>query len=192
MQNLRASDLRQHAYCPRVAFYRATMPGAGPPETVKMQVGREEEDRIARLEARRKLRRYKLSEGVRRYRVPLASARLGVSGICDLVIESPAGVYPVDFKRTTGGVARGHKLQLTAYAMAIEEASGKAVERGFVYLLPTEDAAAVPMDTELREAAAAAARAIREALEAETLPPPTNVRARCQDCEFRNFCNDVF
>lgn len=188
---LRASDLRQHAYCPRVAYYKRALPGAGPPETFKMSRGRVEEDRLARLEQRRKLRRFRLAEGSRRFAVWLETRALGAAGICDLVIDSPVGLFPVDFKMTEGGVAPGHKLQLVVYALALEEQTGRAVEQGFIYLLPAEDVVVVNFDRSLREQATATCASIRAALDVEELPPPAMLRSKCVQCEFRNLCNDV-
>jgi len=188
---LRASDLRQYAYCPRIAYYKHVLPGLGPPETFKMLHGRVEEDRLARLEARRKLRRYRLGEGVRRFGEWIACASLGLAGICDLVIESPIGIFPVEFKMTEGGVAPGHRLQLAAYAMALEERHERPVQRGFVYLIPPEDVVVVQIDEALRKAVRSAARDIRAAVEGECLPPPTRLRSKCRQCEYLNLCNDV-
>ena len=33
---------------------------------------------------------------------------------------------------------------------------------------------------------------IHDRIEKEEMPPPTPVRNRCTDCEYRNFCGDVF
>jgi len=33
---------------------------------------------------------------------------------------------------------------------------------------------------------------MRTMIEEEILPPATDVRRRCEDCEFRNYCGDVF
>jgi CRISPR/Cas system-associated exonuclease Cas4 (RecB family) len=34
--------------------------------------------------------------------------------------------------------------------------------------------------------------AMRAMIEEGLLPEPTEVRSRCTDCEFRNYCGDVF
>ena len=33
---------------------------------------------------------------------------------------------------------------------------------------------------------------IRRMIEREQMPPPTPVRNRCTDCEYRNYCGDIF
>jgi CRISPR/Cas system-associated exonuclease Cas4 (RecB family) len=33
---------------------------------------------------------------------------------------------------------------------------------------------------------------MREMIREELLPSPTPVRARCAECEFRNYCGDIF
>ena len=79
MNELRASDLRQYLYCPRVVYFSLVVP-VDRVETFKMSAGRDAEREHARLERRRSLARYGLADGIRRYDVPVVCAKLGVSG----------------------------------------------------------------------------------------------------------------
>src|SRR5579885_3401204 len=98
---LRVNDLKQYEYCPRIVFYNTVMP-VDRKVTVKMERGEEEELRLDALEKRRNLRRYQLGSGQRHFHVWLDSPLLGLSGKLDLLIESPKGYFPVDFKYTRG------------------------------------------------------------------------------------------
>jgi CRISPR-associated exonuclease Cas4 len=51
---LTVTDIRQHVYCPRVPYYRYTLP-LERPVTAKMDLGKEEHESTSAKEARRTL-----------------------------------------------------------------------------------------------------------------------------------------
>jgi CRISPR-associated exonuclease Cas4 len=191
MIELRASDLRQYLYCPRVVYFSLVVP-VDRVETFKMAEGRDAEREHARLERRRSLARYGLDDGIRRYDVRVLCAKLGVSGIVDEVVHGSEGPVPIEVKRTEGGVALGHKVQLAVYGMALEEESGQSVPRGFVHLLPTKRTCAIAIDDKLRSAATDVTRRIRAMLASQDIPPAADRPAKCDGCELRCFCNDIY
>jgi CRISPR-associated exonuclease Cas4 len=191
MLPLRVNDLKQYEYCPRVVFYNTVMP-VERKATIKMERGKTEEFRVDALERRRSLRRYKLGSGERRFNVWLESARLGLSGRLDLLIVSSAGYFPVDFKYSRGRPHRNHVFQLAGYALLVEEAFGAMVDTGFIYLLPLQEAVAIKLTDQIKREAVGRLAAMRAMIKEGLLPEPTEVRSRCTDCEFRNYCGDVF
>jgi CRISPR-associated exonuclease Cas4 len=188
---LRVNDLKQFAYCPRIVFYQYTMPVQRKP-TFKMEHGKAVETIIERLESRRQLREYGLAEGTRKFQVWLSSQRLGLSGRLDLMITTAQGVFPVDFKDTLDRVHHNHHVQLCAYALLIEDVLVQPVPAGFVYRVPRNDVVVVEITAELRQETHQHIEAIRQMIGEERMPPPTARRARCTDCEYRNYCGDVF
>jgi CRISPR-associated exonuclease Cas4 len=203
---LTVSDVKQYPYCPRIVYYSYLLPLRARPTTYKMREGQRAHERLEELEERRSLRAYGLASGVRHFDVALTSERLGLSGRLDMVIEtSPAPgqrssheVIPVDFKNTEGtapgtrsGVGLNHKYQLTAYALLVEEVWKRPVRRGFIYVALEKRAVEVRITANMRGWVRKALREIRAMLATETKPPATRVRARCKDCEFRNYCDDV-
>jgi CRISPR-associated exonuclease Cas4 len=188
---LRASDLRQFLYCPRVVYFSHVVPIARV-ETFKMKAGRQAELQHARLERRRSLRRYGLEDGERQYSVALRCDTLGVSGIVDEVVYGPQAPVPIDVKMTEGGAAMGHKVQLAVYAMALEEQAGCPVARGFIHLVPKNRVVAIPIDERLRAITVDIARRIRLLIATEAFPSPADRPAKCDGCELRCFCNDVY
>ncbi len=188
---LRVNDLKQYEYCPRIVFYNTVMP-LDRKVTFKMQRGTEAEFQLDALEKRRSLRRYKLSEGERRFHVWLHSERLGLSGKMDLLIASQQGYFPVDFKYTRGRPHRNHISQLAGYSVLVEEQYRTEVETGFIYLAPVGELVAIKITRELKQEVSERLATIREMVREELLPPPTPVRARCAECEFRNYCGDIF
>jgi CRISPR-associated exonuclease Cas4 len=188
---LRVNDLKQFEYCPRIVFYNTVMP-LDRKVTVKMQRGSDAEFRLDALEKRRSLQQYKLAGGERRFHVWLHSERLGLSGKMDLLIVSQQGYFPVDFKYTRGRPRRNHISQLAGYAVLVEDHFQTHVETGFIYLAPIGELVAVKLTPELKQEVPRRLAEIRSMIKDEILPGPTAVRARCAECEFRNYCGDIF
>lgn len=189
---LEVTDLKQFAYCPRVVYYRYCMPLLHP-MTHKMQSGVEAHDKAAVDEQRRSLRAYGLDEGERQFDVALVSQRLGLSGRIDLVILPGNGeAMPVDYKLSRHGSADHFKLQLAAYAELLEENWPVTVHTGWLYLIPERRAERIPLTGRLRNRVKTQVAEIRQMIDVQAMPEATDQRARCVDCEFRRFCNDVF
>ncbi len=189
---LRVTDLKQFAYCPRIVYYSYCLPLIRP-TTYKMEAGVEAHDKAPSDEARRSLRAYGLDEGERRFDVALTSERLGLSGRIDMVIVlGQQEAIPVDYKLSRHGEARHYHQQLAAYAELIEENWQISVRRGFLYLLPERRAEEIKLSSRLRAGLRSQVAAMRRMIDNQQMPEPTEARARCVNCEFRRFCNDLF
>jgi CRISPR-associated exonuclease Cas4 len=191
MIDLRVNDLKQFAYCQRIVFYQYVMP-VDKKATFKMEEGKRAEEVIDKLEQRRSLRKYHLTEGRRHFHLWLRSERLGLAGKVDLLIESPQGLLPIDFKYTTGRPQKNHLSQLCGYALLVEEAFEREVTHGVIYLIPREEAVEFALTPEQKEETRRLLEAMRDMISAERMPDPTPVRARCAECEYRNYCSDIF
>ncbi len=190
MIELRVADLKQVAYCPRIVFYEYVMP-VEKKATYKMEEGKKTEEVIARLEKRRSFRRYGLADGARHFGLRLYSEDLGLSGMIDLLIETEAELFPVDFKNTAGGPQRNHYLQLAGYALLAEDQLKKPANVGYIYATLRDRVWRVELPGALKAEAAQRLAAIRDMILSESLPPATPVRRRCEECEFLNYCGDV-
>jgi CRISPR-associated exonuclease Cas4 len=188
---LRVNDLKQFEYCPRIVFYNTVMP-LERKTTVKMERGKDEEFRLDALEKRRTLRRYELGSGERRFHVWLESPTLGLSGKLDLLIVSNKGYFPVDFKYTRGRPHRNHVIQLAGYGLLVEEKFRTRVDTAFIYLTPVQQVISIGLTGQLKEEVRQRLSEMRTMIHDEILPPATPVRGRCEECEFRNYCGDVF
>jgi CRISPR-associated exonuclease Cas4 len=126
--------------------------------------------------------------------VAVRSPRWGLRGLVDLVIwvdePAPGEVIPVDFKLSFKS-GEHVQLQLMAYGLMLEEASGRPARRGFLYEIPLRKAIEVPFTPVLRSKVEEALQEMKTMLESEKMPQPTSQRMRCLGCEFRRFCNDV-
>lgn len=190
------TDLKQWTYCARVVYYRYCLPDIRP-VTALMQAGiRSHYDEQAR-EERRSLRAYGLSAGERAFDLPLRSTRYGLSGRLDLAIAVPsreaegAEAMVVEYKDSEE-VRKPHVLlQLTAYALMLEEAWGLPVRRGFLYSIPLRRAEAITFTARARTKVIETAAQIEASVRGEHIPAPPRSRRPCISCEFRRFCNDV-
>ena len=190
-ERLTVSDVRQFVYCPRIVYYRQCL-GLHPAPTYKMVEGRLEHERTEDLEHRRSLRAYGLSDGERVFNVRLNSDRLGLSGLLDMAIVRRAEVIPVEFKNTEHRLQLNHKYQLAAYALLAEERWARPVRRCFVYLIPRKEAIAVAITPGARRYTRRLLNAMQTLLARQAMPAATRQRERCQECEYRRFCNDVW
>jgi CRISPR-associated exonuclease Cas4 len=185
------TDLKQWVYCPRIVYYRQVMPGAGKP-TFKMEEARNAQDLIERLELRRGLREYGLDSAQRRFGLWLTDENLDLAGKVDLVLESEQSAAVVDFKLTSGEPGENHQFQLAGYSMLVESSLKKPAQVGFVYRIPDNRLYTIPIDEGLRQRVRDALRRIAEIRERQVFPGPTPIRARCAECEYANYCSDVW
>lgn len=165
-----------------------------------------------RLEERRTFHQYGIDACNKRFQTLLTSETLGLAGRIDCLIEltrvsaeeAAAGVRPpnwndreplfapVEYKWTHSADQRQNNLQLAAYAIILEELTNSVVPFGFIVLLPEERAVRVSLDSGIRRIVERTLVEVREGLAAPELPPPTPHQGKCQSCEFRRFCNDVW
>ena len=178
-------------------YYHHCLPDVRP-VTYKMEAGVEAGKSEEVREERRSLRPYRLRRGERHTDVYLSSERWGLRGRTDLVIDTddnPSGereMIPVDFKLSPGRMGLNLRLQLIGYGVMIEEQWGVPCRRGFVYFIPTRKAVEVPFTPDLQSRLEQALAGMRDIALKELMPPPTRHRARCEICEFRRFCNDIW
>jgi len=192
--HLTVSDLRQHDYCARIVYFTHCVGlGRRRPTTYKMQEGLLAHEQVTWLEERRTLHSYGLTEGERHFDVRLNSSTLELSGWLDMLIVTPTEAIPVEYKNSTyDEVGSNHLTQLAAYALMIEEQWGVEVKRAFVHFIPTKTSHEVELPAILKESVLKRLHTIHQMVEHEALPDPTPWRGRCTDCEFRNFCPDVW
>ncbi len=194
-----ASEVRQWTFCPRVIWHRRVMPHRVR-ETPKMELGRNAQTALERLEKRRLGARYDLVGARRHFNVRMESERLAVRGSCDLVLDvpatstSPRQAYPVEVKRTRGGASAHHRVQLAGYAILLEETwdlPPNSIHQAFVLLLPDDIIVPVPITEQLRAQFERSVEDLRQTLRTERFPEPTKHRSFCPQCEYVRFCGDV-
>lgn len=133
------------------------------------------------------------ARGVRRVMaLPLASKRLNITGVADLVEFHPgeAGetAYPVEYKRGKAKLHRADEVQLCAQALCLEEMTGSPVPEGALFYAETKRRLAVPFDAELRRLTEETIAALAEIFRSGITPPPTVRKKRCRACSLIELC----
>ncbi len=141
----------------------------------------------ADMPGRRKVR------GTRRVNaLPLASRRLGVAGVADLVeFHSVAGTevpFPIEIKRGKAKLHRADEVQLCAQALCLEEMTGVHVPDGALFYAEPKRRLPVTFDGELRGLTEATISELREVFRTQKTPPPTPHKARCRACSLVDLC----
>jgi CRISPR-associated exonuclease Cas4 len=133
------------------------------------------------------------ARGVRRVMaLPLASKRLNITGVADLVEFQPgeAGevAYPVEYKRGKAKLHRADEVQLCAQALCLEEMTGQPVPEGALFYAETKRRLAVPFDADLRRLTEETIAALAAILASGETPPPTVRKERCRACSLIELC----
>ncbi|MDR3528458.1 MAG: CRISPR-associated protein Cas4 [Rhizomicrobium sp.] len=133
------------------------------------------------------------TRGVRRVTaLVLASRRLGIGGVADLVefrkTSEGERPFPVEFKRGKPKLHRADEVQLCAQALCLEEMFDCLVPEGALYYAETKRRVAVPLDVELRAITEETIGRLREVFSSATTPPPIWRAERCRACSLVELC----
>lgn len=133
------------------------------------------------------------SRGVRRVTaLPLASLRLNIAGVAD-VVEFHAGpdgetAFPIEYKRGKPKRHRADEVQLCAQALCLEEMIGRPVPEGALFYGETKRRVVVPFDAELRRLTEDTVAAFGALIAAGRTPPATWKASRCRACSLIELC----
>lgn len=126
--------------------------------------------------------------------LPLASVRLNLAGVADLVEFSrpapdvPEVAFPVEYKRGKPKLHRADEVQLCAQALCLEEMTGQPVPQGALFYATTKRRVTVPFDADLRALTEATVAELAAVLSSGVTPPPTPHRSRCRACSLAELC----
>ena len=183
-------NLKQFVYCRRIVFFDRCMPGIRP-RTFSMDAGREDHMDAKRNARRRSFSQMGFESGRREFDVEILDESLNLHGKLDEVVTTDSGeVMPVEYKSSTK-ISDNHRLQVFAYALLLEMSRQVIVERAYVYLIPLRKARIMSISPEDKQLVRDMLSELSDMIAKESMPAPTQVRSRCQGCEFRRFCNDV-
>jgi CRISPR/Cas system-associated exonuclease Cas4 (RecB family) len=58
--------------------------------------------------------------------------------------------------------------------------------------MPQKDAVVFPLTDELKQTCLKMVEEIRGMIRNENFPPTPSIRAKCTDCEYQNYCRDIW
>lgn len=177
------SDIVQFLYCPRKVYFIKV---AG----IRILKPKMEEGRRVQEEVAGKMR--KLAERFNAKllsNVYLESEKFSLAGVLDFVLLSNDEAIPVDVKFSRfSSISYAWKMQVTAYAILIEENLGKAVKKAYIFLVgEKERLMEVLIASEDKKALERIVEKVRELIETEEYPKAAKSK-RCGYCEVAKFC----
>lgn len=193
-ESLPVSYIRQFCFCPRIPFLSVFLE-IKPPSPLWVQDGVDFHEKAAMLQKRRKLSKFNLSgKGVFKSNIYLKSSVYPIHGIADgIFIMEDGEIIPLEFKAQDNFVAsRGHILQLTGYAILLEEKFQREVKQGFILYGKKGKSLRVEFTEERKKKVIEIAQKIISSFETGLLPDSPAASAQCGQCEFLNFCGDRF
>ena len=120
--------------------------------------------------------------------VQIASFRLGLHGVADVVEMHGARPYPVEYKRGRPKAHRADEVQLCAQAICLEEMTGESVPEGALFYGARQRRLTVSFDDGLRNLTERAAAELQSSLSEACLPAPVYDPARCDACSLNELC----
>ncbi len=131
--------------------------------------------------------------GIRRVMaLPIASRRLNLSGVADmvefLIHEDGETPFPVEYKRGKPKQHQADEVQLCAQALCLEEMTGRPVPEGALFYAETKRRVVVAFDADLRRLTDATAEGLAEVFRTERTPAPTHLKQRCRACSLKDLC----
>ena len=127
--------------------------------------------------------------GVRILRsVQIASSRLGLHGVADVVEIHETRPYPVEYKRGRPKAHRADEVQLCAQAICLEEMTAQSVPEGALFYGARQRRTVVSFDCGLRTLTKRVAAELRNWLSEAVLPAPAYDPARCDACSLNGLC----
>jgi len=123
----------------------------------------------------------------------IESEKLQLKGIIDRIEMHEDGYIPIELK--TGkmpkeGVWLGHRIQIAAYAMLIEENFNTNVKEGFVRYLDTNETRQIAINPFMKEEIIDLTKEIQNLLKNQEIPNYCENRNKCVNCGLRSTCYD--
>jgi len=119
------------------------------------------------------------------------SEKLQLKGIVDRIEVYERGYVPIELK--TGkmpkqGVWPGHKIQIVAYAMLLEETFKTKVKEGFVRYLDADETRQIVINPFMKEEIINLVREVQNLLKSQNLPNYCENKNKCTKCGVRGAC----
>jgi len=123
--------------------------------------------------------------------ISIESDTLQLKGIIDKIEVHNERYVPIELK--TGkmpkeGIWPGHKIQVVAYALMLEERYNTEVKEAFVHYLDSKERRHIGINPFMKEEIIGLVREIQELLEKKSLPEYCQNRNKCTNCGIRDIC----
>lgn len=121
----------------------------------------------------------------------LESNRLRLKGIVDQIHHHPEKVVVGELKTgraPSEGVWPGHKIQVVAYSMLLEEHLKKPVEEAFIHYLDTNQKRKILINPFMKMEVEQLVEEVTQLLDNRLLPDYVSIKNKCKNCGLRRQC----
>jgi len=190
---VRVVDLKHYLYCPRIVYFDRVL-GVNMQKSSQHVSSLDDHERLEELEKRRKGGLFysgDLARASKRFKVHLFSDRLRLEGVLDCVLTLGDEMMPVDYKQMKSLRGRpwlDHKIQLTAYALLLEDVFNTVVKRGYVYYVPEDKVLEIVFTRSMKSYVVSLVRRVEEIVRGEWLPPVRVGLSKCLGCGYYCIC----
>ncbi len=125
--------------------------------------------------------------------IKIRSATLNLTGIIDQLEIYEDSFTPIELKTGKApkeGAWPGHKIQIAAYAMLLEEKHNTKIKEGFIHYLDINERRHIPINIFLKEEIIQLIEKVKTLLQSKTIPDFCNNKNKCNVCGLRTSCYD--
>ena len=181
------SLIRQHVFCPRIPYFILLLDR----EWVKplwVSQGQNYQEKRELLLKKRLLTGFACDTQIR-FNVSVYSAKWGIYGVVDCILETAEEIIPVEIKMNANHPQRGHILQLTGYSLCLTTAE-KPVKRFLILTGKRLNRHEFAFTETLVNEFEKELMTIRKNLERPFPPYSSAPVAKCAQCEYQIQCQD--
>ncbi len=125
--------------------------------------------------------------------IKIQSDTLALTGVIDRIEEYKEGSVPIELK--TGsmpkeGVWPGHRIQIAAYALLLEEKLKQPIKEGFVHYLDKDIKRQISINPFLKQEVKDLKEKVRNLLNSVEIPEKTENNNKCKVCGLKEQCFD--
>jgi len=123
----------------------------------------------------------------------ITSEKLGLKGIIDQIEHYKEGFVPLELKTGKApreGVWPGHKIQLIAYALLLEEKFNTRIKEGFVHYLDTKEKRHIPINPFMRLEVKELIQKVNSLINSDKIPNFEKNQNKCIKCGLKEDCYD--
>lgn len=121
----------------------------------------------------------------------IESEKLGLKGVIDQIEIYREGFVPVELKTGKSpkeGIWPGHKIQLIAYALLLEEKFNTEIKEGFVHYLDTKEKKHIALNQFMRIEVKELIQKVNTLLDLDKIPDFEKNQNKCFNCGLKEDC----
>lgn len=187
--SLPISLIRQYCFCPRIPYFQELLK-LNPARPQWVRQGEDLHQKQEKVFKHRTLKRFNLEQAQQKFNIFVSSESFALHGLVDSILVNETHIFPIEFKLGGNKPRKGQVLQLTAYAMLLEEEYRLSCPTGFILYESKGKTHHIEFTPKQQKQVIEIRDKIFNDLEKSYLPDSSATPAQCTQCEYLNHCND--